>query len=170
MVFGVFEVALGVLGFDVAVDELHEKGLFELDPLLELLLGGVHGEFGHHLDGFVGLARDEQVGQPLVHIGHGLGELGVLEGVDALAHVGLHLVVHPVAGVGHAVVDPEGRLGRVVQEVAVALPETVGDGGRADVDGGEPGGGGIVHAEPDERSCGIGQVGTGLLISSESSP
>ena len=88
--------------------------------------------------------------------------LVALESINAGAHIGGHLVVHLVAGVGDAVVHPEGRGGRIVQTVSVAHAEAIGHLGGAGVDGSEVGGGCIVGTEPEDAAHYVGNVVTGL--------
>ena len=123
------ELALLILLLDVSVYEFHHHRLLHLRPGLELLLRGFDGilreqalHVGEAVPGVLlrvvvvallpGLVQSLLRGNPvkvegLVVILPDQGELLLLESIDLLPHIWLHMVVHPVAGVRHAVVDPE---------------------------------------------------------------
>ena len=88
--------------------------------------------------------------------------LVVLEGIGLGAHVRGHDIVHLVAGVGDAVVNPERGVGRIMQQVSVAHAEAVRDLLDGGVDGGEVRGGGVVRAEPQDAAHHVRDIVAGL--------
>ena len=147
---GRLEGALFILGDYIAVHELHQKLYFQVLPGGKLLLGRAVGELRYifHNLGKRGAGNHDipagfqfflQLDGHLVvhdhgHAVHGVGtafHLVHLEGIHPGADIRGHLVVHLVAGVGNAVVEPEGGSGRIVQAVSVPLPEALGHLGNA---------------------------------------
>jgi len=127
-IFGVLERAVLVLCLDVAVDIFHEEKDLEIAPVLELLLGGVDGLSCKILPyGSERIAGDHYV--PLLdrqfllqldnyvvvhHYGSAVCAPGTEEHLVNFELVGRfadgrsHYIVHLIAGIGDAVVDPEG--------------------------------------------------------------
>ena len=86
----------------------------------------------------------------------------VLKIIYPLPHIGGHLVIHLVAGVGDPVVDPERGRCRIVQQVSVALPEAVGNAVYIGVNRCQIRSCSIVCPEPENAANHVGQIGTGL--------
>ena len=175
------EGAVFVLGFHVAVHEFQEQLHFQVAPGFELSLGGLDGVVrdvarnlgeggaGHHHVAFGGEFLLQFDGHLVVHHhGHAVHRVGAALHLLAFESVGLgadvrgHDIVHLVAGIGDAVVDPEGGLVRIVEHVAVAFLEALRHLGDAGVDGGEVGGSRVVGAEPKDAAHHVRDVVAGL--------
>ena len=171
------EAAVFVLRLHVTVHEFDQQFLFQAFPNLELVLGRVHtvvgdilndfgeGSTGNHDVSFGGKLLLELHHNLVVHYhGHAVygmrAALGLvpLEGVDLGAHMRCHDIVHLVAGIGDAVVDPERRRSRVVEHVSVPLLEALGHLGSTGVDGSEIGRGRIVGSEPENTAHDVGNI------------